>query len=401
MNDFTIDQISTVMNSIVAQATGQTALTNITNAGDFVTVAQTLLRTGYDPVINAISQVWSRSIYAYRDYKAALAGLEMDLPRFGNALRKLSPVARSMVDDMRFEYPVGYDSTQTDPLGNGLSVDHYKIAKQEVLQTNFYGTGVYQQRYTIFKDQFDVAMSSAEEFGRFLAMCMAERKNDRESYKEGIARGMQANFIGALIDENATERNVKLLTEYNAATGLSLTATTVMQPANFPSFMRWCYARITTLARLMAARSDKFQTNISGKTILRHTPADRLRVAILAPYAEMMDALVLSTTYNDQYLKAANFEKVDYWQSIDSPSVVKVVPVYTNTSGVITTGSAVENGSVIGIMHDTDALGYAFTNNWSATTPLNIDGGYWNEAHHSTVKTIQDNTEKAILLRLE
>jgi len=402
MNDFTISQISTIVNNVTRQVTGQNAIAPITNASDFVAVAQTLLRTGYDPVINAISQIWSGTLFAYRDYNAPLSSLEMDLPRFGNAIRKLSPVAQAAIDDQRFLWPVTYDATEvTNPHGNGESVDHWKISKQDVLQTNFYGTGVYAQRYTIFKDQFDVAFSGPEEFGRFMSMQMGERKNDRESWKEAIARAIQVNFIGGLLAENNSQRVVHLLTEYNTKTGLELTDETVYQPENFAPFMRWAFARVRVLARMMAQRSAAFQTQITGKTILRHTPRERLRVALYAPFVEEMKAMVLSTTYNDDYLTADNFDTVNYWQSIQTPDAVNVVPVYTNISGAVTTGAAQSRSGIMGILHDRDALGYAFTNQWAATTPLNIDGGYWNEAHHMTVKTISDNTEKAILLLLD
>ena len=192
MNSFNISQVSTIVNAIASQMTGQTSQAVINNAADFAAVAQTLLQTGRDPIINAISQVFSRPVFAYRDYNAPLNDLYMDAPRWGNAVRKLSPVAMSAVDNQEFKWPVAYDATQNPPMGNGQSVDHYKINKQDVLQTNFYGSATYAQRYTIFKDQFDVAFNSPEEFGRFTAMLAAERKNDRETYKESLARGLQA-----------------------------------------------------------------------------------------------------------------------------------------------------------------------------------------------------------------
>ena len=151
---------------------------------------------------------------------------------------------------------------------------------------------------------------------------------------------------------------------------------------------------------MMSQRSAMYQTNITGKTILRHTPADRLRVAIYAPFADQMEAMVLSDTYHDDYLKGTTFERVNYWQSISSPNSINVVPTYTTAAGAVTTGAAQTATNIFGVLHDVDALGYAFTNQWAATTPLNIDGGYWNEAHHATVKTIMDNTEKAVVLLL-
>ena len=402
MNNFDISQVSTIVNNIMEQMTGQKQQTVITGAADFAAVAQTMLKTGYDPIINAISQVFSRSIFSYRDYKAPLNSLYMDAPRWGNAVRKLSPVAMEAIDNQEFLWPVAYDATQTgNPLGNGQSVDHYKISKQNVLQTNFYGSATYAQRYTIYKDQFDVAFSGPDEFGRFTAMLAAERKNDRESYKESLGRGLQAVFIGAILAEGKTERIVHLLTEYNKATGLSLTDETVYQPDNFAPFMRWAYARIKVLARMFARRSALYQTQITGKTILRHTPADRLRVAIFAPVLEQMKSMVLSTTFNDDYLKGAEVEAVDYWQSIDAPDSINVVPVYTSASGALTTGAAQTQDKIFGLIHDKDAMGYSDVNNWAATTPLNIDGGYWNEAPPSPFKSMLDNMEKAVVLLLD
>lgn len=401
-NDMTISQAGAVLNSIAEQATYQGTLAPIETPEDFVSVAQTLLRMGTDPIINAVSQVWSSTMYAVRPYNAKFTSLEMSLDRYGNAIRKLSPVAREMIDDQRFTWPVRFDSTHTDnPFGNGESVDHYKISKQEVLQTNFYGTAVYSQRYTVFKDQFDTAFRSADDFMRFNSMNLTERSNDKESYREAVARGIQANFIGGIIAENNTHRVIHLLSEYNTATGLSLTAQTVYQPANFNGFMRWVYARIKTLARMMSERSEMFQTIIDGKPILRHTPSDKLRIALYSPAMEQINSMVLSDAFNDNYLKYAKYEGVNFWQSIATPDTINIEPVYTGTDGNPAKGNAVNQSHIFGLMHDLDALGYCYTNVWSATTPLNIDGGYWNTNEHSTIKTIQDNTEKAVVLLLD
>lgn len=64
VNDLTFNQLSMVLNSIVQQATGQQVL-QVTNTAEFVSVAQTALKTGYDPVLQAISQVLSRTIFPF------------------------------------------------------------------------------------------------------------------------------------------------------------------------------------------------------------------------------------------------------------------------------------------------------------------------------------------------
>ena len=67
-NIMNFNQIATVLNSIQQQATGQAALT-ATNTADFVTNAITTLNTGRDPVMNAISQVLTRTIFSVRPLK--------------------------------------------------------------------------------------------------------------------------------------------------------------------------------------------------------------------------------------------------------------------------------------------------------------------------------------------
>lgn len=404
MNDMTFSQAATVLNGVVEQLTGQTALTTIATPEDFVTVAQTALKGGYDPVINAIAQLWGRTIFAYREYRGKYEGMRMELDRFGNATRKLSVAANGMQDDESFLWPVAYDAVNhpLDPLGNGSSVDMFTINKPDVLQTMFYGTAVWQQTFTIFRDQFDAAFRNADEFARFNTMILQERLNDRESFREAVARGLQANMIGALIDENDGYRNIHLLTEYNTATGLTLTAQTVYQPANFVPFMRWVYARIRTIARMFSERSEMFQTIVNSKHILRHTPSDRLRIAIVSPAMDQIAAMVKSDTFHDQYLADANWEAVNYWQSIQNPMDIDVTAVYTDTSGTVAqAAAAVQSSVVFGLIHDMDALGYAYVNEWNAVTPFNSRGGYWNEDYKARVKTISDNTEKACVLLLD
>lgn len=402
MNDFTITQVAPIINEVSQQLTGQKTLAPITSPGDFVAVAQTALLSGRDKVLNVINELWARTIFAVRPMNDGLDGLYMDLPRFGNAIRKLSPVAGVALDDDAFKWPVTYDATQTaNPLGNGESVDHYTIHKQDVLQTNFYGMAVYEQAYTTFLHQFDTAFTGPDEFARFNAMNLTERYNDRMRYRKAVARALQVNYLGALIAEGDIYRVVHLLTEYNDETGLTLTAQTVMQPGNYADFIRWLYARLNTIAMMMAEDSQQYQTVINGKPVLRHTDAANLRVALLAQYANQIRSMALSTTYNDSYLSMAEFDAVPFWQSIQAPDRISVFPVYTGTAGEVINGDGIAQGAILGVMHDRDALGYSDVYNASHVTPLNAKGEYWTTWDHTNFRTIMDMTEKGVILILD
>lgn len=401
-NAMVIEQAATLLNAVVAQQTGQASLANIANNDDFVSVAQTALLTGKDPVINAISQVWKRTVFAVRDYNQPLASLAIPMDRYGNALRKLTPEAMEMKDDDAFLFPAAYDASQTDPYGTGQSVDMFKIIKQKVLQTNFYGSSVYEQLYTIFERQFDVAMSSAEEFVRFNNMMITERRNDRERYEEGKARILQLNLIASILDENNSNRVVHLLTEYNQLTGQSLTSQTVMTAANFEAFIRWMYSRIRSLVGLMRSSSNKFQTVLTGHNVLRHTDPENCRVALYRPFMEMIRSMVLSGLYNADMMQLPTYEAIDFWQSINTPQSINTTPVYTDAAGATkTAAAAVTNDTVIGLIHDVDAIGYAMLDDRVNVSPYNILGDYWNEAYKARFMAIQDMTEKAIVLCLD
>lgn len=406
VNDMTVKQAGAILSSLVQQATGQAVITPST-PGEFVSVATTALKTGADPVLNALSQMWGRTIFSTRPYNAMFSGLEMSMERWGNATRKISIADKAVEDDARFTYPVGYDADQTPATGDGKSVDMYALNKPDTIQTNFYGQAVYENSYTIFRDNLDTAFSDPAEFMRFVSMVGQNRADKLVQYRETISRGLLANYAGALLAEGQTSRVVHLLTEYNTLTGLALTAQTVYQPDNFAPFMRWVFSRVVVLSKMMRERSEMYQTVINNKHVMRHTPADRLKVYMYTPAMEQMTAMVNSVTYNDDLTKYADFEPVNYWQSIETPDSISVNPVYTTTTGAIATktgqsGSAgIEQAGIFGLLFDEDALGYAQVNAWNQLTPFNAKGGYWNDFDHVNFRTIQDMTEKGIILLLD
>ena len=400
VNDMTVFQAGTILQSLVKQATGQVTIAAST-PGEFVSVAQTALKTGYDPILNAMSQMWGRTIFSIRPYSRKFSGLEMSMERWGNAVRKLSIADKPIEDDARFTWPVGYDSNQVPPLGDGKSVDMYALNKPDILQVNFYGQSVYENSYTIFKDNMDVAFTSAEEFMRFNSLVTGNRSDKLEQYRENIARGILANYIGSLLAEKQNTRIVHLLSEYNTETGLQLTAQNVYQPENFSSFMQWAYARIATISRMMTERSEMYQTVINEKHVMRHTPANRQKVYLYAKAMDQFDAMVKSNTFHDNYLKFTDYEGVNFWQSIETPDSINVTPMYTNTTGTATVGEAVEQAGIFGVIFDEEALGYAQVNNWAAVTPFNAKGGYWNTYDHVNFRAIMDMSEKGVLLLLD
>lgn len=388
VNDLSFNQLSTVLNSIVSQATGKAALT-ATNTAEFVSVAQTALKTGYDPVLSAISQVLSRTIFSVRPYSRKFGGIEVSNQQFGNMTRKLSISDKDFEDDARI--------TLTD----GNAVDMFKVNKPNILQTNFYGANVYEKSLTIFRDQLDCAFNSPDEFGSFISMTLQNATDLLEQARENLARATIANFIGGKV-EGDIENVIHLLTEYNDLTGLTLTASTVYLPANFKPFMQWVYSRIATLSSLMTERTTKFHINVTGKTVSRHTPMEKQKVYLYAPARYQTEAMVIADTYHDNFIRYADNDTVNFWQSIDTPDSINVKPTYLLPTGALATPeAAIQTDAIFGVMFDTEALGYTLVNQWSAPTPFNAKGGYSNIFWHETARYWNDFTENGIVLLLD
>ena len=401
VNTLNFEQVSTVLTSIVQQATNQAILTP-TDTGSFVSVAQVALRADRDAVMNAISNILARTIFSIRPYSAKMTGLDMDTFRWGGMMRKLSIVDTDWEDDEAYAYPIFYDSTQTPPDGEGLSIDRWKIKKPNVLQTNFYGQSVYSDHMTITEDQLETAFTGPEQLGSFLSLLMTNLSNRLEMSNEALRRGLVCNAIGALYDENNTDRVIHLLTEYNTLTGLSLTNITVYEPDNFPAFCKWAYSRVAEITDLFTQNSTMFQTVISSKPILRHTPYEYQRVYLYSPFQRQMDARVLADTYHDNYLKYADVETIPFWQSISTRDEVTVTPSYTDTSGVLVTPStAVDVEKVFGLIFDRDAMGMTILDRRVLSTPLNESGLYRNIWVHGKQRVVFDNTEKMAPLLLD
>ena len=387
VNTMSFEDASAILNNIRKQVTGETDPIAPVTTADFISVATTVLQAGYDPVLNAITQMVSRTIFTIRPYNRKFGGIKMDSEQWGAIVRKLSIADKDFDKDVRFE------------LVDGQSEDMYVVNKPNLLQTNFYGQNVFEKNYTIFKDQLDNAFSGPSEFGRFMSMVVQNISDMIEQAHESIARMTIANFVGGKVA--ASNSVVHLLTDYAADTGVTLTSVTVYDPANFGDFCKWMFAKVATLTSLMTERSQEYQINITGKEINRHTPYDMQKVYMYAPIMNALKARVLADTFHPEFIDYADIESVNYWQNIKDPMSLDVTPSYMDVDGTIVTAAEQQIDNLGGVIFDRDALGMTTVNQWSATTPLNAKGGYWNTFHHFTERWYNDFTEKGIILLLD
>ena len=77
------------------------------NTAQFVTQADIVLRTGYNPVIEAISQVMHKTIFSVRNYEPLFKGLRRTPEEYGNHVRKITPLDKPFTEDESFDLTDG------------------------------------------------------------------------------------------------------------------------------------------------------------------------------------------------------------------------------------------------------------------------------------------------------
>lgn len=404
-NNMTFEDISTVLNSIMSQATGKTDIV-ATNTQQFVAQADITLKTGYDRVLGAISQVIDKTVYSQRPYKRKFASLYKNSQEWGNHVRKLQ-----MVDS-------DFESDDRTPLTDGQTVDMYKVNKGKVRQTNFYGGQTYQFSRTYFKDQLDQAFRSPDELARFISMYTQNMSDVIEQAHENLARMCVCNYVGAKhhwqyrVDSPSTDpwtadkvggtHEIKLLTMYNTETGQTLKSTDLKKPNNYAPFYRWAIAKILTYSDMMTERSIMFNIRINKEGYPRHSPKAMQKLFLYSPEVRQIETQVEATTFHNEFLKFGAFERVNFWQSIETQANVSLekVGLTLPTGTVLTSAQNVNVNNVFAVLVDTEAVGYTMINEWSSTTPFNSRGGYSNVFYHFTDRYWNDLTEFGLVFTL-
>ena len=390
-NTMTIDQVSLVLRDVISQATGQTELGALDTA-QLLTIGQKLLTTGVDPVMNAISQVISRTIFSNRPYRRKFGDMQRDPETWGNIVRKVSIL----------ETPTDLQNNDYIPLDDGDTIDQYKISKPKALELRFVGQQTYEIVKTIFDTQLNVAFNSEAEFGSFMSMVFTYVYNKIEKLHEETARATVSGFIAGKIAGD-TSNVIHLLTEYKALTGLEITAQDVYKPEYFGDFMKWVYSRIEEISNLMTEYSIKYHTNLAEGVIMRHTPKEYQRILVYAPVFYQTTSRVLADTYHDSFLRLPGAEMVNFWQNIDEPDSINVEAAqYLNADGsVAISDRVIMQNNVFGVIYDREAMGYSPILTRTKTSPYNARGEYRNMFWKFNERNWMDFTENGVVFLLD
>lgn len=419
-----IEQAGKVLNAAFKQATGQEVISQLVT-GDYVSIATMAQRVGYESMTNALSQVLTRTYIRVRAYSAKFRSLIKTEEQYGNMVRKITYIDRDI--------PEGDLTRQIE---DGKEYSPYKVRKPQAIQTAYYGFNHIDDYITIFKNQWDTALSSGSELQRFIAGIMQEWYNKLEQYHEQYSRATLINLIGgtqayntdaAVTGASLTRPEMvrHLLTEYNTEHDTTLTRDALLADRTaFTQFAEDLAYKMDTIVRQMGERTTLYHVSplksITAEgtavtvPIKRHTPRENLQCYMLAPFWDRVKRVVRPGLFANEYLEYIKFDEVAFWQDISTPEQINAdvsyfKPAVANVAGSKTT-YAVNNDSgegtvelpyVLGVMFDDEAAAICYKNMWSAATPMNPAHGFQTNYIHEDVQWRNDNTENCCVLLLD
>lgn len=410
-----------LMNLLVKEATGQNATIQVVDSSTFVSAGEQVLQTGTENVLNSLSLVLGRTFMAVRPYKAKLAlinALNTDL--YTSRMRKISFYSREAQASGDFNTQLytnlaaGYDNGENGVTAGGDPVSTKSMWVQNPavpLELNFAGQNVWEDSTTVYEYQLKTAFRSEEEFAQFVSGIMTEKGNDIESQKEAYNRMTILNHIAGVYDLDTAAANgrvVNLTKAFNDRFGTAYTSEQ-LRSTYLKEFLAFFVAQFKLHSRYLTYRSTKYHWS-PAKTVggvsyklMRHTPYDRQRVMLYEPLFTEAEAMVLPEIFRPNYLDIdTQYEGVDYWQNINDPSAIDVVPAIPDTSGTSqTAGAEVELPYVVGMIFDADAIMVDYQLERSYTSPLEARKAFRNIWWSFSKNSISDFTENCIIFTME
>ncbi len=115
------------------------------------------------------------------------------------------------------------------------------------------------------------------------------------------------NFTGQIINNGQAMQKVNLLSDYNMATGQTLTANKALLDKDFLKYA-------SLVIKKYQARITKMSTLFNQGAKARFTNINDLHTVLLADFADSADVYLMSDTYHNETVSLPQHETVPYWQ---------------------------------------------------------------------------------------
>ena len=376
-NNMQVKQLKEIVNSVTSEVLGKTDVVNedLTNLVD---VGNEIFDT--DNVDNYVKKLIDRIgkvIFVNRLYAGGVPSVLMDSWEYGSVVEKISA-----------DMPEA-DENDSWNLQNGQTYSQDTFYQPKVSAKFFNSKVTFDVKLSFTTEQVKESFSNVNELNGFISMLETGVKNSMTVKLDGLIMRTINNMTGQILNSANGLQKVNLLTEYNTASGQTLTANKALMDKDFLKFasltIKKYQARITKMSTLF---------NAGGKA--RFTTTDNLHTVLLSDFADSAEVYLLSDTYHNDTVSLPNHETVPYWQgSGKSYAFNDISKIDVKIDAGNKTPKQVTQTGILGVMFDTNALGVSNLNQ-RTTTSYNaraefytnyykMDAGYFNDLNENFV----------------
>lgn len=353
---------STLINNAAANFGGlETTVTqDLSNIVDFGRQLSDMNPWGTDAFFGKLADQFNTIKFWSRPYVSFAPSVYVEAERFGS---------------IRAMYRTPYLESEASPvynLQNGQSYDQYVVNKQNVdvrMWNDRFSSKI--ETITLPHEQIESAFRNATEMMSFIGMLEMARTNSHSRAWDELIMSLFQAIIGLAVNAGGMQ-DIKLLTEYNAQFGETLTASNALFSE---AFIRYAIYRMGIVRDQMRLVTKMFNT--SG--YMTATAPDRQRTVMLTDFARAAGVYLhdAPNQFNTGSLQIPSADIVPAWQGMGQAGLF-ADRAATDTTLVIS-GNEVQSqvAGVIGVVYDEWALGVSAQRH-EVTTAYNALGHYTN-----------------------
>lgn len=361
-------QISSVLNDVIEDLTGQSSIQQTISTTDIVSMGKDIqnlnLTEGFfGSLINRLA----KTVYFVRNYDGkGTRGILRDEHEFGAFVQKVYYTAPDLENNSEYGIPQytsgaisGYQ--QSSPYDVDVTV--------AVTAKIFSAQGTYSLNIVRPVDQIRTAFLSDAEMIRFIDGIYLTIENKMKLAEEALVSTAITTAM-AMDIKGGKVRN--LLTEYNTLyPDAAITDEEVAMTD--PDFLKYAAKQINQTVKYMRDMSEAY--NVGG--YMTFTDTENLRVEMLADAAASFDTYLMADTFHNDLIKLPGFEEWNKWAwtgnaggSFATNSAIKVqhddfIVAVTNPTGTIA------QDGIIAFVHDIEhvAAYFGHRRSWEIYNP--------------------------------
>ena len=308
---YNVKQITTLINDVVEDMTGQSAAAQTLDATDLVSLGKAIGNAGLvEGFFGALCNRLAKTVYFIRLYDPdTKVPILRDEHEYGAFVQKVYYTSPAFVDNEEYTVP-----DNSSPAKYQTKSPYDVTATVTVSAKIFDAQSTFSLNIVRPVDQIRSAFLGEEEMMRFIDGIYLCIENELQLAKEGLV-ATAINTAMAYDIEHGMARN--LLAEYNALLPEDADTLLAADCLRDADFLRYAGMEIKRTMDFMQRMSTEFNSG-GYKT---WTPKEALSLTVLSAFSDATDLYLSSDTFHNDLVSLPKYTAVPFWQRMADDTV--------------------------------------------------------------------------------